>query len=78
MLNGNKGPNPDFTNNHFSSICRKLSDLVEETTIHPHPESLRFIVEKLLAKFPILIVDKKNQLRQQYEKVITFKMYIVS
>lgn len=76
MLNGKKGPNPDFTNNHFSAICRKLSDLVEETTIHPHPESLRFIVEKLLAKFPILIVDKKNQTSTIVRENSNFLKYI--
>ena len=60
MLKVKEEPYLVFSSTQYNSICRVLASKIEEITIHPHPESVRFVVDKLLAKFPVLIIDKKK------------------
>ena len=41
----------------YSSVARGLSKSIEEITIHPHTDSLRFVVNKFLNKYENAVVN---------------------
>ncbi len=47
----------------FSMITRTLANSIEEYTLHPHPDSLKFVVDSLLVKYPNLIMDKEDSIQ---------------
>ncbi len=44
----------------FSSITRTLATSIEEQTLHPHPDSVKYVVDSLLKKYPNLIMDSED------------------
>ncbi|KZR99964.1 Uncharacterized protein APZ42_003945, partial [Daphnia magna] len=47
--------------NEYKAVYRTLADSIEIQTLHPHPDSIRFVVDTTLARFQNLIIDKKDQ-----------------
>ncbi|KZS19698.1 Uncharacterized protein APZ42_013785 [Daphnia magna] len=47
---------PLLSENEYKAIYRTSADSIETQTLHPHPNSIRFVA----AKFPNLIIDKKD------------------
>jgi hypothetical protein len=50
-----------LSENEYKAVYRTLADSIEIQTLHPHPDSIRFVVDTTLARFPNLIIDKKDQ-----------------
>jgi hypothetical protein len=46
----------------YLAIYRILANSIEEHTLHPHPDPIRFVVDRMLSNYPNLIVDKKNSI----------------
>lgn len=46
--------------NEISSLCRELARSIEHQfkTVHPHSQSINYVVNKLLMKYPSLIIDE--------------------
>ena len=42
----------------YSFICRILSRSIEEFTLHPHPDSVKFVVTKFLDKYPSAVINE--------------------
>ncbi|KAK4007161.1 hypothetical protein OUZ56_012323 [Daphnia magna] len=57
-----------LTNTEYLAIYRILADSIEERTIHPHPDSIRYVVDRVLTKFPHLILDKNDSLATNRSK----------
>lgn len=51
-----------FVKEDCSAICRTLAISIEEFTIHPHPDSIRFVVEELIAKYPVIVIEEENKI----------------
>ncbi|KZR98284.1 Uncharacterized protein APZ42_006368, partial [Daphnia magna] len=47
--------------NEYKAVYRTLADSIEIQTLHPHPDSIRFVVDTTLARFQNLIIDKKDK-----------------
>jgi len=56
-----KNNSASLDNNDYNSICRILAKSIEEFTIHPHPKSICLVVDKFVAKYPVVIIDQENQ-----------------
>jgi len=50
-----------ISSKEYSSISKTLTSASEPFTLHPHPDSIRFVVEKLLSKFPVLVIEQENE-----------------
>ncbi|KZR98141.1 Uncharacterized protein APZ42_006573 [Daphnia magna] len=50
-----------LSENEYKAVYRKLADSIEIQTLHPHPDSIRFVVDTTLARFQNHILDKKEQ-----------------
>lgn len=45
----------------LSSVCRELSRSIRETgTNHPHPDSIRFVVDKFINRYPAVVFNEKD------------------
>jgi hypothetical protein len=55
----------------FSMITRTLANSIEEYTLHPHPDSLKFVVDSLLVKYPNLIMDKEDSIQTKVSMLCT-------
>jgi len=55
----------------FSMITRTLANSIEEYTLHPHPDSLKFVVDSLLVKYPNLIMDKEDSIQTNVSMLCT-------
>lgn len=56
-----KKSSASFDNNDYNSICRILANSIEEFTIHPDPNSIRFLVGQLIGKYPAIVIDEENK-----------------
>jgi hypothetical protein len=50
-----------LSKNEYKAVYRTLADSIEIQTLHPHPDSIRFVVDTTLVRFPNLIIDKKTK-----------------
>ncbi len=51
-----------LTSKDYLAIYRILANSIEEHTLHPHPDSIRFVVDRMLSKYSNLILDKKDSI----------------
>jgi hypothetical protein len=61
-----KNISASLDNNDYNSICRILAKSIEELTIHPDPNSIRLVVDQLIAKYPAIIIDKAKTKLQHW------------
>lgn len=54
-------------------ITRTLANSIEEYTLHPHPDSLKFVVDNLFVKYPNLIMDKEDSIQTNVSILHTTK-----
>ncbi|KAK4006398.1 hypothetical protein OUZ56_011552 [Daphnia magna] len=50
-----------LSENEYKAVYRTLADSIEIQTLHPHPDSIRFVVDTTLTRFQNLIIDKKDK-----------------
>jgi hypothetical protein len=55
----------------FSMITRTLANSIEQYTLHPHPDSLKFVVDNLLVKYQNLIMDKEYSIQTNVSRLCT-------
>ena len=62
--------------NEISAVCREVARSIEHQckTVHPHAQSITFIVNKLLVKYPSLVID--NGLQETFQDMDTFVSFI--
>lgn len=53
--------NETISSKEYSSISRTFQSAIEPFTLHPNPDSIRFVVGKLFFKFSVLVIDQENE-----------------